>query len=465
MPNSDERTVRLEKRERIRALGVHPYPESYEKIESITKLRTVETETLRTLDEIRTNPEMRHTIAGRIVLKRSFGKLCFATLRDETGDIQILFSSEYCRIRDRDGEAVDELTSEAETISAYKFAEKLLDIGDLVGVSGELFFTQKGELTLFVSVFSFLGKALRPLPEKYHGLADEELKYRHRHLDLITDSEAMRRFHFRSEFIRLLREFYDMHGFREIEGQTLTNTPTGAAANPYITHQDALGIDVYLRISHEIPLKLANLAGMERVYELGKAFRNEGQDPSHLPEHTHLEHNVMYWTYRDNMQFTQELFDFLFDRLGLEKKRTILNKHGEEIPVDFTTPWAREDYVELVKRDSGLDVSTYTDADALRADIRKQGIELSGMEAMGLTTLIDALYKKVSRPKIVNPTFLYNYPITLKPFARRNDDNPNIADAFQLVINGWELVNSYSELVDPIDQAERFAAGDIALEE
>ncbi|HRI35937.1 MAG TPA: DUF2000 family protein [bacterium] len=313
--------------------------------------------------------------------------------------------------------------------------------------------------------YAFLGKALRPLPEKYHGLSDEETKYRKRYLDLITDPETMARMKFRSRFIATLREFYALHGFTEIEGQTLTNTPTGAAAKPYITHQNALGIDVYLRISHEIPLKLLNIAGMERVFELGKAFRNEGMDPSHLPEHTHLEHNVMYWTYRDNMRFTEEMFDYLFSKLDLEKKRKILNKNGELIDVDFTTPWQQEDYVELVKRDSGLDVSTYTDVETLRRDIRARGIELPGMEAMGLTTLIDYLYKKVSRPKIINPTFLYNYPVVLKPFARRNDTNPNVADAFQLVVNGWELVNSYSELVDPIDQAERFMAGDKALDE
>lgn len=348
-------------------------------------------------------------------------------------------------------------------MDAFKFSEKLLDLGDFIGIRGELFRTHKGELTVFVSEFRFLGKAFRPLPEKFHGLADDEIKYRERYLDLITDDAAMARFRFRSDFIRTLREFYWKEGFREIEGQVLTNAATGAAARPYITHQNALDMDVFLRISHEIPLKLMNIAGMEKIFELGKAFRNEGQDPSHLPEHLHLEHNASYWTYRDNIAFTEKMFDYLFDTLKLERKRKILNKNGELVDVDFTTPWAKIDYIEMVKQDTGIDVSKYDDVAQLRADIRSNGIEIEGMDQMGLTTLIDYLYKKMSRPKIVNPTFLYNYPIVLKPFARRNDAHADQADAFQLVVNGWELVNSYSELVDPIDQAERFKAGEEAL--
>ena len=342
-------------------------------------------------------------------------------------------------------------------MTAFKFAEKLLDLGDFIGVTGEVFVTHKGELTVFVESFTFLGKALRPLPEKFHGIADEELKYRERYLDLITDQSSMDRFKFRSDFIRALREFYWKEGFREIEGQVLTNAATGAAAKPYITHQNALDTDVFLRISHEIPLKLMNIAGMNKIFELGKAFRNEGIDPSHLPEHLHLEHNVNYWTFRDNIAFTEKMFDYLFGTLGLERKRQILNKENELVDVDFTTPWAKLDYIELVKKDTGIDVSAYTDVVVLRSDIRAKGIEIAGMDEMGLTTLIDYLYKKMSRPKIINPTFLYNYPVVLKPFARRSDTHESQADAFQLVINGWELVNSYSELVDPIDQAARFA--------
>lgn len=462
MSGNDEIAVRQQKLEKMRGFGVSVYPETFSKRHTIGSLQTRGDATFRAIEEIIPAPTVDVETAGRIVLYRNFGKIAFAHLQDDSGRIQIMFSKENCRISHA-GASVTRLGTEEEGIDAFKFAEKLLDLGDFIGIRGELFRTHKGELTVFVSEFTFLGKALRPLPEKFHGLADGEAKYRERHLDLITDDSVMKRFQFRSDFIRNLREFYWKEGFTEIEGQVLTNAATGAASRPYITHQNAMDTDVFLRISHEIPLKLMNLAGMDKIFELGKAFRNEGQDPSHLPEHLHLEHNANYWTFRDNIAFTEKMFDYLFDTLKIDRKRKILNKNEELVDVDFTTPWAKLDYIELVKKDTGIDVSKYDDVVKLRADIAAQGIAIEGMDQMGLTTLIDYLYKKMSRPKIINPTFLYNYPIVLKPFARRNDAHPDQADAFQLVINGWELVNSYSELVDPIDQAERFRAGEAAL--
>jgi lysyl-tRNA synthetase, class II len=464
---STEITVRKEKLAKITALGVTVYPESFSKKQKISDLALFSDTNFRPIEEVIPAPVLQISTAGRVVLFRSFWKIAFAHLQDDSGRIQIMFSKENCAIvvwnEIKESLSIPEVVDSEMT--AFKFVEKMIDLGDMIGIEGELFRTHKGELTVFVKQFTFLGKALRPLPEKFHGIADDELKYRQRYLDLITDDSVMKRFRFRSEFIRTLREFYWKEGFMEIEGQVLTNAATGAASKPYITHQNAFDMDVFLRISHEIPLKLMNIAGMDKIFELGKAFRNEGQDPSHLPEHLHLEHNVNYWTFRDNITFTEKMFDYLFDTLKLERKRQILNKANELVDVDFSTPWAKVDYIELVKKDTGIDVSVYDDVVKLRADIRAQGIEIEGMDAMGLTTLIDYLYKKMSRPKIINPTFLYNYPVVLKPFARRNDTNPHQADAFQLVINGWELVNSYSELVDPIDQAARFAAGEKACAE
>ncbi len=455
MSHTDESVVRLQKLDTIRSLGIPVYPESFQKSHTISDIAGFGDTLMRPIEEIIPDPIVNVSIAGRIVLYRSFGKIAFAHIQDEGGRVQIMLSRENCSIS-VSGDICSTVGSGESEMTAYKFAEKMLDLGDFVGVSGEVFRTHKGELTVFVKDFTFLGKALRPLPEKFHGIADEELKYRERYLDLITDQSAMDRFVFRSDFIRTLREFYWKEGFREIEGQVLTNAATGAAAKPYITHQNALDTDVFLRISHEIPLKLMNIAGMNKIFELGKAFRNEGIDPSHLPEHLHLEHNANYWTFRDNIAFTEKMFDYLFDTLSLERKRYILSKENELVAVDFTTPWAKIDYIELVKKDTGIDVSTYSDVVLLRADIRSKDIMIEGIDSMGLTTLIDYLYKKMSRPKIINPTFLYNYPVVLKPFARRSDTHTTQADAFQLVINGWELVNSYSELVDPIDQAKRF---------
>lgn len=464
MAGNEEMNVRLAKLERMRSMGIPVYPQSYAKKHTTAEVLSRGDATFRPVEEVLVSPKIDVSTAGRIVLFRSFGKIAFAHLQDDTGRLQIMFAKENCKIR-VDGELKDTVVEDGAEMPAFKFAEKLLDLGDFIGIEGELFRTHKGELTVFVTEFTFLGKALRPMPEKFHGLADDEIKYRERYLDLITDDTAMKRFKFRSDLVRSIREFYWQEGFTEIEGQVLTNAATGAASKPYITHQNALDMDVFLRISHEIPLKLMNIAGMEKIFELGKAFRNEGQDPSHLPEHLHLEHNANYWTFRDNIAFTEKMFDYLFDRLSLDRKRKILNKNNDLVDVDFTTPWAKVDYIKMVKADTGIDVSTYTDVEQLRADIAAQGIMIEGMDKMGLTTLIDYLYKKMSRPKIINPTFLYNYPVQLKPFARRNDGNPEHADAFQLVINGWELVNSYSELVDPIDQAERFAAGEIAAAE
>jgi lysyl-tRNA synthetase class 2 len=253
-----------------------------------------------------------------------------------------------------------------------------------------------------------------------------------------------------------MREFYWQEGFHEVETATLIHKATGAAARPYHTHNNALDIDVVLRISHELPLKELVVGGFERIFELGKAFRNEGHDPSRLPEHTHLEHYVAYWSFEDNIQFTERMFDYLFSRLGLPKKTMIKDRDGKEQEVDWTSPWPRLDYVELVNRDSGLDIMSYTSADALRSDIRARGIEFEGMKDMGVTSLIDNLYKKVSRPRIIQPTILYNYPKILQPLARVSDADGRMVEQFQLLVNGWEIVKAYSELVDPIDQRERF---------
>jgi lysyl-tRNA synthetase class 2 len=198
------------------------------------------------------------------------------------------------------------------------------------------------------------------------------------------------------------------------------------------------------------------VGGFEKIFELGKAFRNEGIDPSHLPEHTHLEHYCAYWNFEDNIEFTEKMFDYLFDKLKLSRKVNVTGKDGTVKEVDFTTPWQRIDYVDLLKQDCGLDVSKYTDVKELVKDLKAKNIIVEDMDRMGLATVIDNLYKKVSRPKIVGPVFLYNYPIDLQPLARRNDDNKQIVDQFQLVVNGWEVLKAYSELVDPIDQQKRF---------
>jgi len=433
LPQNPERETRLEKLRRLKEAGVHPYPARFDKTHLVAEVTPCPVGT-----PVQT--------AGRMVRFREMGKISFAHLQDFTGKIQIIFQ------RDILGEDL------------YKRIVKLTDIGDWMGVGGEVFVTKTGEISILVKSWTFLGKALLPLPDKFHGLKDRETLYRQRYLDLIANDETRRRFAFRSNFIRAIREFYWQEGFSEVETATLIHKATGAAARPYHTHNNALDIDVVLRISHELPLKELVVGGYERIFELGKAFRNEGHDVSHLPEHTHLEHYAAYWNFEDNIAFTERMFNFIFDRLNLGRTVELRDREGNMRAVDFSTPWPRVDFIEMVNRDSGLDVTTYQDAAALRRDIRARGIEFEGMESMGLISLIDYLYKKVSRPKIINPTILHHYPKALQPLARVNDSDPNIVDQFQLVVNGWEVVKAYSELVDPLDQRERFTEQSAARE-
>ncbi len=421
----NEEAVRLQKLEKIKSMGIQAYPEKFDKKQTLAECKEM-------------NDGKKVKTAGRIVMFRDMGKLTFAHLMDFSGRMQIAFRQ-------------DDLGKDE-----YKEMTKILDLGDIIGVEGEIFTTHKGELTILVSKWTFLGKALKPLPEKFHGLKDVEAKYRQRYLDLISNEETMERFKLRSDFIKTLREFYWQEGFYEVETPTLLHSATGAHARPYATHNNGLDIDVYLRISHELPLKQVITGGFDKVFEIGKAFRNEGIDPSHLPEHTHVEHYCAYWSYEDNMDFTEKMFAYIFDKLKISKKIKVTGKDGKVKEVDFSGKWERIDYVELIQKDCGLDVSKYTDPAELVRDLKKNNIELEDMENVGLATLIDNLYKKVSRPKMVGPVFLYNYPIDLQPLARRNDQDPEIVDQFQLVVNGWEILKAYSELVDPIDQQKRF---------
>jgi len=417
--------VRLQKLANLKKAGVQLYPEKFKTTHSLAEAKKLA-------------QGKKAATAGRLVMFRDMGKLTFGHLQDFSGRMQIAFKEETLG---KDN---------------YKLLLKNIDLGDFLGVSGKIFTTHKGEVSILVDSWTFLGKALLPLPEKWHGLQDQEAKYRQRYLDLISNRESMERFIFRSNFIKTLREFYWQEGFTEVETSTLLYNATGAAARPYHTHNNALDVDLVLRISHELPLKELIAGGFEKIFELGKAFRNEGHDPSHLPEHTHLEHYAAYWNFEDNITFTEKMFDYLFKKLKLPKKIKIIDKEGKEQLVNFSTPWPRVDFVKMLKKDSGLDVLTYKDVKTLLVDLKKKKIEIENMTTMSLATLIDNIYKKISRPKIINPTILYHYPKILQPLARTNDKDEKIVDQFQLVVNGWEIVKAYSELVDPLDQQERF---------
>ncbi|GHW02722.1 lysine--tRNA ligase [candidate division SR1 bacterium] len=460
-----EREVRIQKVVKMKAMGVIPFAQSYDKTHLISDIiKQYEKADLRDIETIITSPVVQVSTAGRLTLYRSHGKLAFARLLDSTEQIQLMFHRDNCKINiggqlsvGLDFSATPQ-NDDAVEMTAYKFMEKMVDMGDFIGVKGEVFRTHKGELTIFVSEFSFLSKSIRGLPEKYHGLSDPEELYRKRYLDMTMNPETYKRFLFKSKFYQTLREFYTQEGFIEIQTPILDNAASGAAARPFVTHHNDYDVDVYLRIAFETSLKKATVGRFEKVFEIGQDFRNEGSDPSHLQEFTQVEHYAVYRNYEDNMRFTEKMLDYLFEKLKINKKLKVKDKEGIEKEVDFTTPRERIDYTKGVNEASGLDISQYgeKDADKLRSDIRAKGIEFEGMDEMGTTTLIDYLYKKVLRPKIIGPAFIYNYPVIMQPLARVSDKDSNIVEQFQLLVNGREICKAYSELVDPLLQQANF---------
>jgi lysyl-tRNA synthetase, class II len=436
-PLIEERRAKLEK---LRALGVQTYPERFDRTHFSDEAKALGEKKVRTAEEITANNKNNVTLCGRLMSIRSFGKLNFAHLQDDNGRLQVCFMR---GVMDKKSEDI--------------FG--LLDIGDFVGVKGELFKTKHGEITLLASTLTFLGKAILPLPEKWHGLQDQEAKYRQRYLDLAMSPETRKRFDFRSMALRKLREFYWSKGFMEVETPVLENISSGAAARPFLTHHNALDIDVFLRIAAgELWQKMAIVGGFEKTFEVARCFRNEGMDPSHLQEFTMIEHYAAYWNYEDNMKFTEEMFEFLLNELTGTTKVMIKDREGKPVEVDFKAPWPRKKFADLILEDSGIDIHKFKDTSSLLKETKKRKIVIEEAEKLGYGNLVDHLYKKVSRPKLIQPTFVIHHPADMKPLARRNDADPKVCDSFQLLVNTWEVVNAYSELVDPKDQRDRLTA-------
>ncbi|MFN0059236.1 MAG: lysine--tRNA ligase [Planctomycetota bacterium] len=414
------RAIKLEKIQSMREQGLNPYPERYERSHTLSAAAQLPAGTKSIC------------VAGRMVSRREFGKLVFFDLQDLRGRLQISLQA------DQVGKDV------------FKTFGKLADVGDFIGVRGDLYLTKVGQLTLAAAEYTLLGKTLHALPEKYHALADQELKYRRRYLDLIMDEESRRRFTLRSRLISALRTILDRNGFEEVDTPVLQTKPSGALAKPFATHHNALDIPVFLRIAPETYLKRCIVAGYDRVYEVARVFRNEGMDPSHLQDFTMLEYYAAYWNYVDNMAFTERL---LRETLEIALGKQVVEIGGTRI--DFGVEWPRRSLADLIEEYAGIDVNRTVDAESLRAAVAARGIELEGTSKLGRGALIDQLYKKVCRPNLVQPVFVTSHPIDLSPLARRSDDQAHLADRFQLVVRGWEIVNAYSELVDPIDQRLR----------
>ncbi len=422
----DFKTVRLGKLKEIIKRGVNPYPSQVKRTHACQ-------EALFNFKKLSLK-EIVITLAGRLKSIRLHGGSCFSHLEDGSGKIQLYFRKNLLNQEDR--------------IMNYDFFRDLIDTGDFLEVTGTLFKTKKGEKTLLVKDYKLLSKSLAPLPEKWHGLKEIEIRYRKRYLDLIANPEVKRIFQKRSLIIKTLRSLLDNYGFIEVETPILQLIPGGAIAQPFITHHYALDLDLYLRIAPELYLKKLIMGGFEKVYEIGRSFRNEGIDWSHNPEFTLCE---FYWAYKDYqelMDFTEELVVNLIkkinDNLKVRYKNNIL---------DFTKPWPRKTFKEAVKEGSGIDVTKITRLDLIKK-MKKMKIE-SDYKA-DLNKLYDDLYKDTVRNKIIQPVIIYDYPIEMEPLAKKCEDNPNFVQRFQIIAGGLELNKAYSELNDPQDQLERF---------
>ncbi len=377
-------------------------------------------------------PEGEVSLGGRVVTLRPMGKAIFAHIQDITGKIQI-----YLR-KDLIGE------------ERFRIFTEFVDVGDIVGVKGRLFRTKTGELTVEVEDFSLLAKCLHPLPEKWHGIRDVEVRYRQRYLDLIANPESRRVFLLRSRIISELRRFLEENGFIEVETPILQPVASGANARPFVTYHNYLEMNLYLRIAPELYLKRLIVGGFPKVFEIGKNFRNEGVDRTHNPEFTMVEFYAAYWDYTDLMDFTERLVTHLLRKvLGTLKVQYM----GREI--DFTPPFRRVRYFDLLKEKTGKDKDFFLrDEEGLRSLAKDLGID--GWDRLTHPRIIDKVFERVAEEDLFQPTFVLDFPKVLSPLAKTHREDPDLVERFELVVAGYEVANAYTELNDPLEQKERF---------
>ncbi|WP_397599233.1 lysine--tRNA ligase [Silvanigrella sp.] len=372
--------------------------------------------------------------AGRVVAMRTMGKILFAHIYDFSGKVQICV-----RKTEEAPEVFEEFTNH-------------VSIGDFVGVQGEMFVTKTGELTLRVANWKLLNKCLRTLPEKYHGIEDIETRYRQRYLDIIMNNESREVFAKRFQVVKALRRYLEDNGYNEVETPILQTTPSGALARPFFTHHNALDIEYVLRIAPETYLKRLIGAGIDKVFEFARCFRNEGISATHLQDFTMLEFYASYSNSDLMRKFVEGMMRNLIEKIFGTVKVTL---GGNEI--DFSGDWPVLEYSDLILKDCGIDIKKWNTKESLAKEIKAKNIRLDDdINTLGWANMVDSLYKKVSRPKLIQPCFLVKYPVEMAPLARRNAKEPEYVDFFQFLVNGVELVKAYSELVDPIDQRERF---------
>ncbi len=417
---------RFKKREEISAMGIRPYAGRFDVSASAQGLMDRYGQTSK---EDLEQSRVEVIVAGRIVAMRSFGKAGFGHLQDGSGRIQFYFQKN--------------------TLGDDKYAFfKKLDIGDFMGVKGFLFRTKTNELTIDIEDFTLLSKSLRPLPEKWHGLTDVEIRYRQRYLDLIVNPEVKNVFLLRTKIVQAIRNFLNARGYLEVETPMMQTIPGGATAKPFKTHHNALDMELFLRIAPELYLKRLLVGGFERVYEINRNFRNEGISTRHNPEFTMLEFYTAYADYRDLMTMTEQMISSIANEaLGT----TGVEYEGHHI--NLSPPWKRITYLDSL-REAGVPDEVLADGSKAREYAKKLGANLTGGEPLG--KVLNEIFEALVEPKLIQPTFITDYPTDISPLSKKCDDNPDYVERFELFVVGRELANAFSELNDPVDQKERF---------
>ncbi|MDX4064345.1 lysine--tRNA ligase [Aliarcobacter skirrowii] len=422
---------RIEKAENLRNLGINPYPNDSKRDCTIAKYLNVNSDVFKL--ESKRDENRNYTISGRIKLFRLMGKASFLKIEDESGVLQVYV-------------ARDNLEENFYNDIFKKFVE----VGDIVEVSGYPFVTGHGELSLLVTNLKILTKAISPLPEKYHGIQDKELRYRQRYLDLIMNSEVRKTFHIRSKVISLTRRFFEAKGFLEVETPMMHPIAGGANAKPFVTHHNALGIDRFLRIAPELYLKRLIVGGFEAVFEINRNFRNEGMDATHNPEFTSIEFYWAYKTYEDLIELTIEYFEYLFENLDLPK----ILPYGD-LKIDFNK-FTQIPLIQSLYEIGDVPQDIVEDKEKILEFLRANKLEAN--PKLNLGQLQGELFDEFVEAKLINPTFITEYPVDISPLARRSDIKPHLTERFELFIAGKEIANAFSELNDPLDQLGRFEA-------
>lgn len=423
---------RIKKAEKLREEGINPYPNQIPKGIPSTQFLE-ECDYIKGLDADEKKDESKtYSLTGRLKFIRIMGKAAFAKMEDAQGLVQIYYNR-------------DELPEDFYN----NIAKKLFEVGDIIEATGYPFVTQTGEITLHCKGMRMVSKSISPLPEKFHGLQDQELRYRQRYLDMIMNPEIKENFIMRSKIVSLIRRFFEDKTFLEVETPMMHPIPGGANARPFITHHNALDVQRYLRVAPELYLKRLIVGGMEAVFEINRNFRNEGMDHTHNPEFTMIEFYWAYKTYIELMEITEELFDYLFDHLELERKLP----YGD-LEINFTTPFAKIPYIESLTSIGGVPSDVAINKEKALAYLAEHNVKVDANLTLGY--LQAELFDEFVEGKLINPTYITDFPIDISPLARRSDDNPDIAERFELFMAGKEIANGFSELNDPIDQYERF---------